>query len=82
MTDRVRTKPLAVAAIEAVDRGHVSSWSELSEIVLGRRDTSQLKRTLGLQTRSDGSVRTSMEYDEAVRLVKALPNVDPIDVGV
>ena len=82
MNDHVMCAPLAAAAERAIDYGWLESWGELAEITLGRRDTSQLKRLLGLQPMSEGGTRRTLDYDRAVQIALALPNVDPVDVGV
>ena len=82
MTDRVRVEPLARVAEHAIESGWVPSWTELAADVLGRPDSSQLKRLLGLQPGSEGAVRTHIEYERAVRIVRAIPNIDPVDVGI
>ena len=82
MNDHVMCAPLAAAAERAIDYGWLESWGELAEITLGRRDTSQLKRLLGLQPMSEGKTRRTLPYEKAALIVQALPNIDPVDVGI
>lgn len=77
---RVNVKPIREGVERYVNNG--GSYTRICEYLeWSKIDTNRLRRALGIITMSDGKLAQRINYESAVKIIRAIGD-DPVDYGV
>lgn len=77
LKDPILNQPIREAVLKRIACGEIA-WADVSK---RSNDTTRVQRQLGIKPETSGGITDQIEYQEAVRIVRAA-GLDPVDVGV